>query len=42
MSISNDTVFLSYNEQNVTGLLYNLYADKMLQLNLVPQTVRIL
>ncbi|KLO16074.1 DUF1793-domain-containing protein [Schizopora paradoxa] len=41
MAVIDDQVFLSYNAQNVTGLLYNLYADKMLELGLVPQSVRI-
>jgi len=39
MAVIDDQVILSYNVQNATGLLYNLYADKMLQLNLVPQSV---
>ena len=39
MAVIEAQVFLSYNSQHVTGLLYNLYADKMLGLNLVPQSV---
>ncbi|KLO16076.1 DUF1793-domain-containing protein [Schizopora paradoxa] len=39
MAVVNDQVILSYNAPNSTGLLYNLYADKMLQLNLVPQAI---
>ena len=32
----------SYNNENSSGIMYNLYADKLLQLNLVPRTVNII
>lgn len=31
---------MSYGMQNSSGLIYNLFVDKLLQLNLVPQEVR--
>ena len=34
-------MLMTYGQQNTNGLLYNLYADKLLQLNLVPEEVRI-
>ncbi len=40
-SISQDKTHLmtSFGQQASAGLIYNLYADKLLQLNLVPQSV---
>lgn len=32
-------ILMTYGQQPTGGLIYNLYADKLLQLDLVPQSV---
>jgi len=41
LSVSSDNthLLLSYGQQSCGGLIYNLYADKLLQLNLVPEQI---
>lgn len=42
LSVADDNTHLlmSYGIQNTSGMVYNLFADKLLQLNLVPNYVR--
>ena len=40
-AVSSDATHINfyYNDPNSNGLIYNLYADKLLQLNLVPDSI---
>lgn len=38
-SADNTHLVMNYGAQDTTGLMYNLYADKLLQLDLVPDEV---
>lgn len=38
-SADNTHLLMNYGAQTTSGLMYNLYADKLLQLNLVPDEV---
>ncbi len=43
LSVSQDKTRLltTFDDQTSAGLIYNLYSDKLLQLDLVPQSVRV-
>lgn len=43
LALSPDKTHLltSFSQPNSAGLIYNFYADKLLQLGLVPQSVRL-
>lgn len=39
MAADNSHIMMSYGSQSTTGLVYNLYVDKFLKLDLVPQQI---
>ena len=39
VAIDNNHINFIYDDQGTDGLIYNLYADKLLQLDLIPDSV---